>query len=423
LLDQRGVRLAHEPEAHPLDVLELVVAVGREELSGLPAAESGLVMKPRQASVALALVLRGRFPGKPLGPLLALKGLAVATLRHHSHPIRVQRASLVLIAVELFRSRRHSHVCTCPFRGLVNPMTLLAGLLLAGLSALVSQVGFLLRHRGAVGAPDVDVRHPLGSAVALFRSKWWSIGYGLAAVAYLLHVGALSLAALSLVQAVLAGGLVLLAVIAERFFGFDLTARQWIGVAVAALGLSLLAVTGESRSGQETADYSVIAMVAFEAALVAAGTGLILCYRMPRVSGQLGVLLGAAAGFLFTVTHVAVKAMSGKADAALTEILLNPFLLVAVACAVVAFFASARSLQIGPAIPVIAVTSIAGNISAIPAGILVFGDPLGHDARAVVVRTFAFLLVVAAAALIPAPIRAAEVVRAQKQTDRVPALT
>ena len=76
-------------------------------------------------------------------------------------------------------------------------MTLLAGLVLAGLSALASQVGFLLRHRGAVDAPDVDVRHPLRSTVGLFRSKWWSIGYAVAVVAYLLHVGALTLAALS----------------------------------------------------------------------------------------------------------------------------------------------------------------------------------------------------------------------------------
>jgi hypothetical protein len=64
-------------------------------------------------------------------------------------------------------------------------VTLFLGLLLAGLSALIAQVGFLLRHRGAVEAPDVDVRHPLASAFALFRSKWWTIGYALAVVAYL----------------------------------------------------------------------------------------------------------------------------------------------------------------------------------------------------------------------------------------------
>jgi drug/metabolite transporter (DMT)-like permease len=290
-------------------------------------------------------------------------------------------------------------------------MTLAAGLLLAGLSAAVSQVGFLLRHRGAVEAPDVDMHRPLRSAIALFRSKWWTVGYALAVVAYLLHVGALTLAALSLVQVVLAGGIVLLAVIAERFFGFELGRRQWFGVVLASVGLALLALTGESRSGQDSADYSVVAMVAFEAALVGAGTALILTYSVERLRSQRGVLLAVAAGLLFTVTHVAVKALSGKADTSVAEIVGSPYLPIAVAGGVAAFFASARSLQLGPAVPVIAVTSIAGNASAIPAGIVVFGDPLGSDALAVAVRSLAFVLIVVAAALIPAPTRAAAATR------------
>ena len=282
------------------------------------------------------------------------------------------------------------------------------GLLLATLSAVVSNVGFLLRHRGAVAAPDVEARHPLRSAAGLFRQKWWAIGYAMAAVAYGLHVGALTLAALSLVQVALAGGIVFLGVIAERFFGFKLEKRQWAGVALAALGLALLAITGEADSGQETADYSLPAMIAFEAALVGVGTALILSYRMRRMRPQLGIMLGVATGLLFTVTHVAVKAVTGKVDAGAAELVFNPYLLLAVVTAIVAFFASARSLQLGPAVPVIAVTSIAGNASSVPAGIIVFGDPLGERPLAIIVRSFAFLAVVAAAALMPAPTRATD---------------
>jgi drug/metabolite transporter (DMT)-like permease len=298
-------------------------------------------------------------------------------------------------------------------------MTLAAGLLLAGLSAAVSQVGFLLRHRGAVAAPDVDMHHPLRSAIGLFRSKWWTVGYVMAVVAYVLHVGALTLAALSLVQVVLAGGIVLLAVIAERFFGFELGRRQWVGVVLASVGLALLAITGESRSGQDSANYSVVAMVAFEATLVGAGTALILTYHVERMRSQRGVLLGVAAGLLFTVTHVAVKALSGKADTSVVEVVATPYLPIAVAGGIAAFFASARSLQLGPAVPVIAVTSIAGNASAIPAGIIVFGDPLGSDAVAVAVRSLAFVLVVVAAALIPAPTRAAAAARRRARSHGV----
>jgi drug/metabolite transporter (DMT)-like permease len=286
-------------------------------------------------------------------------------------------------------------------------VTLIAGLVLAALCAAATQVGFLLRERGATAAPDIDMRRPLHSAVCLFRQKWWTIGYLVAILAYGFHVTALGMVALSVVQAVLAGGLVLLAVIAERFFGFELGKRQWIGVSLAAGGLALLALTGEAKSGQDSANYSVPAMIAFEAILVGLGAALILSGRMPRMRDNLGIYLGIAAGLLFTVTHVAIKATTGKTDNSLAEVLLNPFLLIAVAGGVVAFFASARSLQLGPAVPVIAVTSIAGNASAIPAGIIVFGDPLGSDAVIVALRSLAFVLVVAAAALIPAPTRAA----------------
>ena len=39
------------------------------------------------------------------------------------------------------------------------------GLICALLSALGTNLAFLMKHRGAVAAPDVDVRHPLRSAI------------------------------------------------------------------------------------------------------------------------------------------------------------------------------------------------------------------------------------------------------------------
>jgi multidrug transporter EmrE-like cation transporter len=283
------------------------------------------------------------------------------------------------------------------------------GLGLALLSALATQLGFLLRHRGAVEAPDVDVRHPLRSIVGLFRSKWWTIGYVVAAIAYAFHVGALALAPLSLVQAVLAGGLVLLAVLAERMFGFSLGKREWAGVALAAVGLAFLALTADAPAGKASADYSLIGLVAFEVVLVGLGVVLIVNSRgAGRESERCGIYLGIAAGLLFTMTHVATKAISHHSEGGVLAVLQTPFPYLVVAGGVVAFFASARSLQIGDGVVVIAVTSIAGNASSMPAGVVVFGDPLGSDALTVAARVVAFLVVIVAAALIPAPTRAGE---------------
>ena len=132
-------------------------------------------------------------------------------------------------------------------------MTLNLGILLAFGCAIATQLGFLYKHRGANEAPSVDVRHPLRSGKSLFASKWFAVGMGVAVGAWILHVGALAFAPLSVVQAVLSTGVVILAVMAERIFGFKVGARQWLGVAMTAVGLLLLVVTLPAASGAHSA--------------------------------------------------------------------------------------------------------------------------------------------------------------------------
>ena len=81
----------------------------------------------------------------------------------------------------------------------------------------------------------------------------------------------------------------------------------------------------------------------------------------------------------------------------------------AIAASVVAFYASARGLQDGDAVPVIAVTGTAANIAGVAGGIIVFGDPLPSDALGIVIQAVAFVMVIAASALMPAPVRSASV--------------
>src|SRR5215210_1572788 len=282
-------------------------------------------------------------------------------------------------------------------------MTIQLGILLALLCALATNLGFLLKHRGACAAPDVTLKHPLASAVGLFRSKWFAIGMAVAVGAWLLHVGALALAPLSLVQAVISGGLVFLTVLSERFFGFKVGNRQWIGVGLTSLGLVLLAVTLPSNTGSHSS-YSLAAMIAFESCLLVVGTLLVL---NPKLGGHRhhGVMLGIAAGILFGVSDVAIKALTHGIGADGMLGFVSPWLLTCVVASVLAFYASARGLQVGEAVPVITLTSAAANVSAISGGILVFGDPMPHDPLGIVLQSFAFVLVIVAAALIPAPLR------------------
>ena len=284
-------------------------------------------------------------------------------------------------------------------------MTIQLGIILSLLCALATNVGFLLKHRGACAAPAVSLRHPLSSAIGLFRSKWFTLGMLVALIAWSFHVAALTLAPLSLVQAVISGGLVFLTVLAERFFGFTVGTRQWAGVGLTALGLVLLAAT-LPHSGGAHSNYSLAAMIAFESALLVIGTLLVLSPKFGSHEHH-GVMLGTAAGILFGVSDVAIKALTGPVGDLGVAGLVSPWLLTCVLASVIAFFACARGLQKGEAVPVITLTSAAANVTAISGGILVFGDPMASDPVGIVLQSFAFVLVVVAAALTPAPLRAA----------------
>jgi hypothetical protein len=61
---------------------------------------------------------------------------------------------------------------------------MVAGLALALCSALGTNVAFMFKQRGAVLAPPVRARHPLWSVVGLFRSRWFSLGWAVAVVAW-----------------------------------------------------------------------------------------------------------------------------------------------------------------------------------------------------------------------------------------------
>jgi drug/metabolite transporter (DMT)-like permease len=279
------------------------------------------------------------------------------------------------------------------------------GLTLALVSALGTNLSFLFKQRGAVLAPAIQVRHPLNSAAELFRSRWFAIGWVVALVAWILHVGALSLAPLSIVQAILSGGLVFLAVLAERYFGFRLRRRQWTGVIITAAGLAVIGLTTTTTAtGPQRA--SLAALIAIEAAILATGLFLVRLSTSRHVADHPeSLLLATAAGGLFGVSDVAVKYLTHAQGPVFG--LLSPWTLTALVSFVVSFYASARSLQLGIAVEVIAITSIAANLVAIVGGILVFGDSIGSGPVSIIGRTLAFALVIAGAALMPAPLRAA----------------
>jgi uncharacterized membrane protein len=275
------------------------------------------------------------------------------------------------------------------------------GLLLALATAFVSLLGFLYKQRGAVQLETIEWRRPVRAVELLFSNRWFVLGIAVAMASWGFHVAALSLAPISLVQSVIAGGLVLLTVMAERLFGIEVSRREWIGVALCAAGLAFLAATVGHTADDKHSHYTGSTLAAYDILLVTASVALMW---MAHVRGDAtGLALAVAAGLQWGASDVTIKALSDHLGADGIGVLVDPLAFVILALSIVGMVVSARSLQIGEAVPVIAATSAAANLTTIASGLVVFGEPLPDGMLAVAARLGAFALVVVAAFLTPAP--------------------
>lgn len=275
------------------------------------------------------------------------------------------------------------------------------GLLFALATAFTSVLGFLLKHRGAGQAPLIEARRPVRTSLALFTARDYTIGILVATASWGLHVAALSLAPISLVQSVIAGGLVLLTVLADRIFAHRVTRREWIGVACTAAGLAFLAATMSGAGGEAHSDYGTATLVTYVGLLAAAG---LAAATIGWERGRAGApIVGVGAGLLWGGSDVSIKALSDSLDADGVLVLLHPLAFTIATLSLIGLTVSARSLQQGMAVPVIAATSAAANLVTIASGPIVFGEPMPDEPLGFALRIAAFGLVIVAASLTPPP--------------------
>jgi hypothetical protein len=267
-------------------------------------------------------------------------------------------------------------------------MMLIIGLGLAVVASVALNGSYLLQHAGSRGAPSVDLRRPLVTFRGLLRSRLWLAGAVAGALGSMLHVGALGTAPLSLVQAFTAGGLALTVPVAARAFGQRLGRSERLAVFVLVAALSLLGL-GAGSLVARTIPAHRLALAVGCAAVAAAALALL------RAGGRQGRLLGAAGGVLYGASDAATKAVTMTQGGVIAAVR-SPWLVVVILLCVAAFGCFQRGLQIGPAVPVIAMMTGATNAVAIAIGLLVFGEPLGAAPGFAGMHLVAFALAVAA---------------------------
>ena len=266
-------------------------------------------------------------------------------------------------------------------------------LLLALGSAAALNWSYLVQHGEASAMPPLSLRRPLSSLWLLFSNRRWLIGFFTGVGGWALYVAALALAPLSLVQAVAAGGIGLLALLVWRVAGVELARLEWLGVGVAVAGLGLLALSlGGGHDRGRHGDWVAISVwLACAAAL--AGVAAVARGLAP------GAGLGAAAGLLYAAGDVGTKAAVGGGWR-------FAFVPVLLACHGGAFVCLQLGFQRGSALATAGVATLLTNAVPIAAGIVLFHERLPGGALGAV-RVLAFAAVVAGAAALAKPEREA----------------
>jgi hypothetical protein len=272
-------------------------------------------------------------------------------------------------------------------------------------SACLLNLGYLIEHSVASRLPALSIRRPVASLRSLVGNRRWLVGFAAEAAGWILYVGALALAPLSLVQATAAGGIGILAIMVSHFTRVPLTTRERVGAGVSVVGLVLLGVSLLGSHGEGSAAGYLWVGVWLGASAV---TAVVCVWQLAPVIGG-GPAWGVAAGVLFAAGDVSTKmAVAGGAQN-----------IAFLACLIVFYGAGTAVLQAGfqrgSALTTAGLATLFTNALPIAAGMIVFREPLPAGWVGAV-RVAAFGAVVAGAVLLASRTKAAPLL-AEESTD------
>ena len=266
--------------------------------------------------------------------------------------------------------------------------SLVIGLLLALSSAAMFNWSWVAQHTITSQLPTLTIRKPWWSLGVLFGQRRWLFAFLIGVVGWGFYIVAVHLAPLSLVQAVSAGGIALLAVFAQRALGERLPRREWVGVGIAVVGLLFLAMSlaGGATSSRHASWIAVAAW--FVVSWIACG--LSIGPVAPLLAPGAG--FGLAAGLMYAAADVGTKsAWYGGYDL----LFIAPLWL----CHGLAFTLIQLSFQRGRALATAGLSSFCTNALPIAAGVLVYRERVPGGALGVL-RVIAFVCVVVGAATV-----------------------
>jgi hypothetical protein len=261
------------------------------------------------------------------------------------------------------------------------------GLCLALVSALAVNWAYTKEHEAAAAMPPLTPRRPFRTLGLLLGNRGWLIGFGTETAGWLVYVAALRLAPLSLVQAVSASGIAVLALLSVHGHPGRLARHERLAVGIALLGLVMLSLSLVGSTPSSHTPHPV-AVVVWLGASAGAAAALIVA----RINLSRAAALGLAAGLLFADGDISAKLISSGGIWLLA-------LLSLVACYATGTSVLQSAFQHGSALTAAGIATLVTNAVPIAAGFVLFQEALPPGVRGVL-QIAAFASIVASAVLL-----------------------
>jgi uncharacterized membrane protein len=269
---------------------------------------------------------------------------------------------------------------------------------LAILASALMALGLLMMKTRSAHLPIAAGSNVIGAVAAWLRDPMWIGGLGVQTVGWACYVISVSRAPVSMVAVMGQGGIALFVVASVVVLGERASPREWAGIGAIVFGMLMLTLSlngGETEGALEPAT-----LLTFTVLLTLAGLAPMAVARLNASGTAAAIFSGVAFGLGSLFTKAMTLEFGGDTATLALRLVSNPYVYAVIVANIIGIVMLQNSFHSARAIIAMPLSGALSNIVPIVGGIVVFGERLPAGPTAAAMRVGAFVLTIAAGALL-----------------------
>jgi uncharacterized membrane protein len=271
-------------------------------------------------------------------------------------------------------------------------------LFLAIVASALMALGLLMMKTRSAHLPIAAGANTIGAVAAWLRDPMWIGGLGVQTAGWACYVIAVSRAPVSMVAVMGQGGIALFVVASVVVLGERANPREWAGIGAVVFGMLMLTL---SLNGSELEGaFEPATLVIFTILLTLAGLAPMAVARLNASGTAAAIFSGVVFGLGAIFTKAMTLEFAGDSASLALRLASNPYVYGMIVANILGIVTLQNSFHSARAIIAMPLSGALSNIVPIVGGLVVFGERLPASSTAAAMRVGAFVLTIAAGALL-----------------------